>query len=139
MDEIIEKVDFADNERDHSYEALTNDEKTELALFHSLKQDHYYKHYLRNTIRQTAEEEQDGILDIAKADEPINPDLFDDYIKFDRLNLYDFRRNLPMQKRDAKIDSKSRAYGYSKRKKSRALVRVEPGNGRITVNGKPML
>lgn len=90
-------------------------------------------------MRQVAEEEQDGMLDIVKADEPINPDVFDDYIKFDRLNLYDFRRNLPMQKRESKIDSKSRAYGYSKRKKSRALVRVEPGRGRITVNGKPML
>ena len=74
-----------------------------------------------------------------KVEEPIHDDLFSDYVKFDRLNLYDFRRNLPMKKRESKIDSKSRAYGYSKRKKSRALVRVEPGKGKILVNGKPML
>merc|ERR1711907_329411 len=62
-----------------------------------------------------------------------------DHIKFDRLNLYDFRRNLPMREREAKIDSKARAHGYAKRKKARALVRIEPGKGEITINGKPML
>jgi hypothetical protein len=48
-------------------------------------------------------------------------DLYD-HAKFDRLNLYDFRRNLPMKDREARIDTKCRAYGYGKRKKSRAIA-----------------
>lgn len=90
-------------------------------------------------MREAAESEQDTALDFVKDEEPVVDNLFSDFVKFDRLNLYDFRRNLPMQKRESKIDSQSRAWGYSKRKKSRALVRVEPGKGKITVNGKPML
>ena len=62
-----------------------------------------------------------------------------DHPRFDRLNLYDFRRNLPMKERQSRIDSLQRSYGYGKRKKSRALARVSPGNGKITVNGKPLL
>jgi hypothetical protein len=62
-----------------------------------------------------------------------------DHIKFDRLNLYDFRRNLPMRERQARIDSRARAHGFAKRKKARALVRIEPGKGSITINGKPLL
>jgi ribosomal protein S9 len=44
-----------------------------------------------------------------------------------------------MKERDAKIDSKMRAFGYGKRKKSRCLATVSPGTGKITVNGKPLL
>jgi hypothetical protein len=62
-----------------------------------------------------------------------------DHIKFDRLNLYDFRRNIPQKERQARIDSRARAHGFAKRKKARALVRVEPGNGTIKINGKPLL
>lgn len=31
------------------------------------------------------------------------------------------------------------AYGFGKRKKSRALVRVLPGTGKIMVNNEPLL
>ena len=55
------------------------------------------------------------------------------------MNLYDFRRNVPMKERTSKIDSKMRASGYGKRKKSRAYVTVMPGTGKITVNKKPIL
>ena len=55
------------------------------------------------------------------------------------MNVFDFRRNLPRKERVAKIDSKARAYGFGKRKTSRALVRVEPGTGKIVVNNKPLL
>ena len=44
-----------------------------------------------------------------------------------------------MKKRQARIDSKARAYGFGKRKSSSALVRVEPGSGKITINDKPLL
>ena len=44
-----------------------------------------------------------------------------------------------MKEREAKIDSKMRAYGFGKRKKSKAIAVVKPGTGKITVNGKPIL
>lgn len=44
-----------------------------------------------------------------------------------------------MKGRAARIDSKMRAYGFGKRKKSRALVSVLPGKGVIIINGKPLL
>lgn len=40
-----------DENRDHSYSALNNDEKNEIALFHSIKQDPYFKHYIYNHLR----------------------------------------------------------------------------------------
>lgn len=62
-----------------------------------------------------------------------------DHAKFDKLNLFDFRRNLPMKEREAKIDSQMRAFGYGKRKRSRCVAQVQPGTGKINVNGKPLL
>lgn len=46
--EIISEVEFNDSKRQHNIDSLTADEKTEIALFHSYKQDPYYKHHLRN-------------------------------------------------------------------------------------------
>ena len=61
---------------------------------------------------------------------PMVRDEITDHIKFDRINLYDFRRNLPMRERSAnQFDSRGRAHGFAKRKKARALVRIEPGKG----------
>ena len=59
--------------------------------------------------------------------------------KFDRINLYDFRRALPMKDREAKLDSTGAAWGSGKRKTSRAVARVKPGKGTININGMPML
>lgn len=44
-----------------------------------------------------------------------------------------------MKDRGATIDSKMRSSGYGKRKKSRAYVVVQPGTGKIEVNGRPIL
>ena len=103
-----------------------------------MKQDPYYKHYIRNTLRQAAEEQDDEVQHFAMPSMMRAEDIYD-HVKFDRLNLYDFRRNLPMKEREARIDSKMRAHGYGKRKRSRALARVEPGTGKITINGQPLL
>ena len=46
--DIIKEVKMKDKKRDHSKEALTEEEKTEMALFQSIKTDPYYKHYLYN-------------------------------------------------------------------------------------------
>ena len=137
MNKIIEEVQFNDSQRDYSYDALTPDEKNEIALFHSMKQDPYYKHYIYNHLRKYAEDEDEINLNFPTSSlEKI--DIYD-HTKFDRLNLFDFRRNLPRKEREARIDSKMRAYGYGKRKKSRAIASVLPGTGKITVNGKPLL
>lgn len=62
-----------------------------------------------------------------------------DFPKFDRINLYDFRRALPTQEREAKIDKTGSAWGFGKRKRSSALVRLRPGKGTIRINGENML
>ena len=101
-----------------------------------MKQDPYYKHYIYNHLRKYAEDEDEINLNFPTSSlEKI--DIYD-HTKFDRLNLFDFRRNLPRKEREAKIDSKMRAYGFGKRKKSKAIASVLPGTGKITVNGKPL-
>lgn len=62
-----------------------------------------------------------------------------DHIKFDRLNLFDFRRTLPHKEREAKLDSKNRAWGSGKRKNAIAVANVKAGTGKITINGRPLL
>jgi len=116
---------------------LSQDEKNEVSLFHSLKQDPYYKHYIYNHLRKYAEDEDEVNLNFPQSSIE-KMDIYD-HAKFDRINLFDFRRNLPMKEREAKIDSKMRAYGYGKRKKSKAIAVVKPGTGQITVNDKPIL
>jgi len=48
---VYDKIKYMDENRDHSYSALSNDEKNEIALFHSIKQDPYFKHYIYNHLR----------------------------------------------------------------------------------------
>jgi small subunit ribosomal protein S9 len=44
-----------------------------------------------------------------------------------------------MKEREAKLDNKGNAWGFGKRKTSRASARVKPGKGIITINGKNMI
>ena len=85
-----------------------------------MKQDPYYKHYLYNHLSKYAEDEDEVNLNFPLSS--IEKSDIYDHVKFDRINLFDFRRSLPAQKREAKIDSKMRAYGYGKRKKARAIA-----------------
>ena len=62
-----------------------------------------------------------------------------DHPKFDRLNIYDFRRALPQKERESVLDNKGNSWGFGKRKTSRAVVRVKPGKGTIQINGMNML
>uniref|UniRef100_A0A7S3FVD1 Ribosomal protein S9 n=1 Tax=Strombidium rassoulzadegani TaxID=1082188 RepID=A0A7S3FVD1_9SPIT len=102
-----------------------------------MKQDPFFKHYIYNNIRHYAEEEDDFNLNYAnKMREKL--DIYD-HAKFDKLNLFDFRRNMPRKVKEAKIDSKMQAYGYGFRKTAKAIAMVRPGTGRIYVNGKPLL
>jgi len=68
--------------------------------------------------------------------EETNPD---DFTKFDRINIFDFRRTLPRMDRESKLDLSGRATGAGKRKRSRAIISVKAGQGKVTVNGKPMI
>jgi len=132
----VDEIDHYDKQRDHSWDSLTKDEKNEIALFHSLKQDPYYKHYIYNHLRYYAEDQNDALVNFPTSGNHL--DIYDT-AKFDKLNIFDLRRNIPQKAREALIDSKNRAYGYAKRKKAKALVQVNPGVGKIYVNGKPML
>ena len=62
----------------------------------------------------------------------------DEYTKFDRINLFDIRRSLPMRERKAILDSAGKAWGTGKRKESKAIANVKIGTGKVTINGKPL-
>ncbi len=57
-----------------------------------MKQDAYFKHYLHNHLRINAEEKDEMVMNM-----PDGPEMhqFNDFVKFDRINLFDFRRALP--------------------------------------------
>ena len=56
MEEIHDRVEFEDQMRDHSMGGLTPEEHKEIALFHSAKQDPFYKHHLRTFLSEHAED-----------------------------------------------------------------------------------
>jgi hypothetical protein len=107
-----------------------------MSLFHSFKQDPYYKHFLHNHLRQFAEDMDEGVLNFPEG--PYTKDV-GDVPKFDRINLYDFRRALPQKDREAKLDANGASWGFGKRKTSHSVARVKPGKGVININGKNML
>ena len=57
---------------------------------------------------------------------PFGPHDYDpeDTVKFNRINLFDFRRTLPQKERQPKLDSKGRAWGSGKRKNAIAVANV---------------
>jgi len=134
--EILDEVDFKDKQRDYSVENLTEDQKQEVSLFHSIKQDPYYKHHLRTYLSRYAEDHHENALSLPNGPYDVDPD---DFVKFDRISIFDFRRTLPQKERESKIDSKGQAWGHGKRKASSAVANVRAGSGKITVNGKPIL
>lgn len=105
-------------------------------LFHSIKQDPYYKHHLRTYLSRFAEETAEKSLSMPYGPHDVDPN---DFAKFDRINIFDLRRNLPQKDRESKIDAQGCAWGHGKRKSSTALARVSAGSGKVTINGKPML
>ena len=134
--DIIDRIKHEDQHTDYSAGTLTDEQRTEIALFHSFKQDPYFKHFLHNHLRQFAEDIDEGILNFPEG--PFTKHVTD-IPKFDRINLYDFRRALPQKEREAKLDASGAAWGFGKRKTSRAVARVKPGQGAIHINGMPML
>ena len=91
MEEIHDRVEFEDKMRDHSKDNLTPEEHKEIALFHSAKQDPFYKHHLRTFLSEHAEAYSEHSVS------PLGPHQQDpsDFARFDRINLFDFRRTLP--------------------------------------------
>lgn len=96
--DILDRIKYEDERTDYSTKTLNPDQRFEMALFHSFKQDPFYKHFLYNHLRQFAEDIDEGILNFP--DGPFTRDLTD-VPKFDRINLYDFRRALPQKEREA--------------------------------------
>ena len=91
MEEIYDRVEFEDKMRDHSFDSLTPEEHKEIALFHSAKQDPFYKHHLRTFLAEQAENfSEHSVLPLGPYEQ--DPD---DFARFDRINLFDFRRTLP--------------------------------------------
>merc|ERR1712166_1118903 len=63
----------------------------------------------------------------------------EDFAKFNRVNLYDFRRNLRRKERESNIDKNGVAFGFGKRKRSVCYAKVKAGSGKVIINGRPML
>lgn len=133
---VFDQVEWQDAHRDHSLEALTPDEQMEITLFHSFKQDPYYKHHMRSYLARYAEDMDQTILAVESGDHEVDPN---DHVKFDRVSLFDFRRTLPQKEREPKLDNKGRAWGSGKRKNALAVANVYAGSGKVTVNGRPLL
>lgn len=57
--DIVERVQYEDNKREHNFDTLTPDEKLEIQLFHSYKQDPYFKHYLTHGQREQVDDLND--------------------------------------------------------------------------------
>ena len=133
--DIVEEVKFRDQLRDHSIGSLTPEEHQEIALFHTMRQDPFYRHHLRTHLSRFAENKNMSSLNALN---PTNESP-DDFIKNDRINLFDFRRTLPQKERESKLDVVGRAWGKGKRKEAVATVNLKAGTGRITVNGKPFI
>mmetsp|Transcript_22351 Transcript_22351/g.27468 ORF Transcript_22351/g.27468 Transcript_22351/m.27468 type:complete len:152 (+) Transcript_22351:2114-2569(+) len=100
-----------------------------------MRQDPFYRHHMRTHLSKFAEENSMTQLNGLHT----MPGTSDDFTKFDRINLFDFRRTLPQKEREAKLDQKGRAWGMGKRKASVAFANVRAGSGRITVNSKPFI
>ena len=62
-----------------------------------------------------------------------------DHVKFDRMNLFDFRRTLPQKEREPMLDVSGKAWGSGKRKNAIAVANVQAGSGKIRVNNRPLL
>lgn len=133
--DAVAEVDFEDERTDHSVNNLTKNEKKQMQLFHYLKQDPYYKHYIKNYMRMESEFEFDSLAMYPHAFPGFKPQ---DYVDFDRVNLLDFRRQIPQLDRKAEIYN-GYSWGYGKRKTAVALAAVKPGSGKITINRRPLL
>jgi len=112
--EVIAEVKHNDALRDHSIGSLTAEEHQEIALFHTMRQDPFYKHHMRNHLSKFAEEINTDSLNGLQTLQG-SPD---DFTKYDRINLFDFRRTLPQKEREPKLDATGRSWGFGKRKAS---------------------
>ena len=90
--DILERIEYEDSRTEHSFDTLTPDQRLEIQMFHSFKQDPYFKHYLYNNFRQFSDEMDDTFGNFPG---PQTNNMLYDVPKFDRINLYDFRRALP--------------------------------------------
>jgi len=90
---------------------------------------------MRTHLSKFADEINTGAL----AGMSATPSKADEFTRYDRINLFDFRRTLPQKEREPKLDAKGRAWGFGKRKASQAIANVRAGTGRVMVNGKPLI
>jgi hypothetical protein len=51
MRDILDRIKHEDERTDYSRGSLSQEQKTEIALFHSFKQDPFFKHFLYNHMR----------------------------------------------------------------------------------------
>ena len=54
--DILDKIKWEDQMRDHSIGTLTPEEHQEISLFHTMRQDPFYKHHMRTHLSKFADE-----------------------------------------------------------------------------------
>lgn len=129
---VVNEVDQDDLNRDHSIKTLSDHENLELQIFSAIKKDPYYKHYIYNCLRYESEYMNAKLNDLSLA---IAADNYKMRIKFDPIKI-------PLM--DAKKEAQDfvgrlyngKAWGAGRRKSARAIACVQPGSGKITVNGR---
>ena len=100
-----------------------------------MKQDPFYRHHLRNHLNKYAEWMSDTTHNTMQGYRHLR---LDERTKFDRLNLFDIRRTIPMREREPILDHEGWAKGTGKRKECKAVAKVRAGTGKFEVNGKPL-
>jgi len=134
-DEIIRKVDTEDQDRDHSKQNLSENEKLELQIFSTIKKDPYFKHYIYNCLRYEADYVNANINDNALA---IAADNYKMRLRFDPISIPVLDGGIKVNKFEERLIN-GKAWGAGRRKSARSIACVYPGSGKITVNGKPLL
>ena len=101
MQEIMREIKVMDEHEDHS--ELTDEQRTEIQLFHSIKSDPYFRHHMRNHLRVFAEENDQMSLHAGTNSRFLDQHLYD-HVKFDHLNPIDVAKELLEQKREVELD-----------------------------------
>jgi small subunit ribosomal protein S9 len=129
---LAESVDIDDQKRDHSKETLNDQEKFEMQVYSTIKRDPYYKHYIYNCFAHRTDFLNAKKSGLALA---IAADNYKNRVKFDPIEIPDVGNRQVSSGFIGKLNN-GKAWGAGRRKTARAIAAVQPGSGKIIVNGK---
>lgn len=116
-------------------ESLNEHEKLEIEVFKTMKKDPYFKHYIDNCIWENVEQRNEVVSNFLQL---FSGTRFEETIPYQDIKF-------PLQANDGENLFRRRftpngyAVGSGKRKSAKAVCFMKPGEGNITINGKPMI